>query len=74
VQRLVPTPSTRDEGHLAVDRGSLPNDDLILEIDGQEIGMRGLEPGERLWDEVVRVVEELLDSRNIRAAHRVLSS
>ncbi len=36
--------------------------------------MRGLEPGQRLGDEVVRVVEELLDSRNIRAAHLVLSS
>ncbi len=74
VQRLVPAPSARDQGDLAADRGSLADDDLILEIDGQEIGVRGLEPGERLGDEVVRVVEELLDCRNIRAAHLFLSS
>jgi hypothetical protein len=52
--------AAREESHLAGHRRVLADDDLVLEVDPDEIGVRGAEAGKRLLDDVLRLVDELL--------------
>ena len=51
VQRLVPRAAARDERDLALHRGVPADDELVLEVDADEVGMRRRQAGERLGDD-----------------------
>ena len=74
VQRLVTGAPAGDERDLALDRRVLAQDELVLEVDPDEVGVRRAEAGERLLDDVFRVVEELLDGGSNDAHNALLPS
>ena len=72
MERLVTRAAAGDESDLALDRRVLPDDDLVVEVDAQQVAVRGREAGERLLDDVVRGVDELLHGNGCNAHLRSL--
>ena len=74
VERLMARAAARDESHLARDRRVLAQDELVLEIGPDEIGMGSLEAGQRLLDHLLGDVDELLHAYFGGNAHFVVVS
>ena len=74
VERLVTRAAAGDEGDLALDRRVFPEHDLVVEVDAQQLAVRGREAGERLLDDVVWCVDELLHGDGCNAHRSLLST
>ena len=61
VQGLVSRAATRDEADLAGNGCVGANDQLLVEVDSHEAGVRAGDAGERLGHDVLGIVHELLD-------------
>ena len=58
VQRLVARAAARDQRDLALDRRIRPDQDLIRDVIPEDVRNGGSEPGERLFDHLVRLVDD----------------
>ena len=59
VERLVPGSTARDQRDLSLDRRVHPHQDLIRDVVAEQVGNGGGEPGERFFDDLVRLVDDL---------------
>jgi hypothetical protein len=72
VERFMTGSAARDQGDLALPGAAAAQDEVLGEVDLDEVGMRRLEPGEALGDDVLDRVDELLHPAGCVGRHGIL--